>query len=270
MKTVFITGAGSGIGVGLAHAFAEEGNRLILGDIDYERVTGVKDKLVKKGHTVIAVELDISEPESWKEARDLTQEEYGDIDILCNNAGVAGALQVGIEDVSLAKWLWTINVNLVGAFYGVKTFVSEMKRRGSGHIVNTGSLASIIAYPKSSDYSTSKHGIAGLSRSLRQELEPFGIGVTLLCPSFVDTGLINNSAQLSPEGRSGNSDELAAIADNLSKGMAPVDVGYLVLAGIEANREHLFTDPQGRDDLEAPGKRVSKDIEWCQQYLKNR
>lgn len=187
-KVVVITGAGAGIGRATAQAFAREGARLHLADIDQEQAREAAAAAADLGARVEAHRLDCTRPEQVEALAAEIEKTDGRVDVLHNNAGVCtgGA----VEDLSLDDWHWTLDINLWGVIHGVHAFLPGMIARGSGHIVNTASMAGMLPFPFVAPYVASKFAVVGLTEALGTELARHGIGVTLVCPGAVRTDVL--------------------------------------------------------------------------------
>jgi NAD(P)-dependent dehydrogenase (short-subunit alcohol dehydrogenase family) len=246
-KTAFITGGARGIGLGIARAFAREGAKLILVDIDEAALKAARAELSERT-SVETFALDVRDREAYARVADEAEARLGPVSILCNNAGVAGG--AGVTHMTYAHWDWVMGINLNGVINGVQTFVPRMiKRKTAAHIVNTASGAGLVA-GVGLLYNTSKFAVVGLSEALRGELEPFGIGVSVLCPGPVATSILQNTLAfpgrpqiaLTPEEVEMSEKTNKLVSDYLSKGVPPDEVGRMVLAGVKANRLYILTD----------------------------
>src|SRR5205823_2975359 len=186
-KTAFVTGGASGIGLALARAFAEAGCRVMLADIEEAPLRDALGTLENVDPEVRGVVCDVADPDSVRGAAEEAISAFGNIHILCNNAGVAGGS--GVDNISLDNWRWVLDVNLMGVMHGVQALLPHMRAHGEGgHIVNTASMAGLLSGGLGfSPYVASKFAIVGMSEGLATELKPLGIGVTVLCPGFVRT-----------------------------------------------------------------------------------
>ena len=245
-KTAFITGGARGIGLGIARALARAGAKLALADIDQSSLAAAKSEL----SDLTAVEtfiLDVRDRAAYARVADETESRLGSVSILCNNAGVAGDQHV--TRLTYEYWDWVIGINLNGVINGIQTFLPRMlKRGGGGHIVNTASGAGLAATSAGLLYTTSKFAVVGLSESLRHSLEPFKIGVSVLCPGPVNTKILSNSDDTRPPS-SATVEETkmweAAIAQAnafLAMGADPNEVGEMVLAAVKTDRLYIHTD----------------------------
>jgi NAD(P)-dependent dehydrogenase (short-subunit alcohol dehydrogenase family) len=175
---VLVTGGSSGLGRAIADRFAATGARVLIADLVPSKETG---------GTVEYQRLDVRSEDDWRRVRDWCESAWGGLDVLVNNAGVAAAGR--IERVEQDDWDWILDINLNGAVRGCRTFVPLLKRQGGGHIVNIASLAALINLPGMASYNVSKAAVVALSETLRHELAPWGVGVSVVCPGFVPTGL---------------------------------------------------------------------------------
>jgi len=200
---VLVTGAASGLGKAMATRFAEAGGHVVLADIDVTAGRAAAAEIAGAaaaeegepiaaalGGSVVFLSLDVCKDEAWNGVRDWMVEHWGGIDVLINNAGVSAAGR--IEAVTGEDWEWITEINLLSVVRGCRTFVPLMKQQRSGHIVNVASMAGLLDPPFMSSYNVTKAGVVALSETLRFELEPWNIGTTALCPSFVKTNLASS------------------------------------------------------------------------------
>src|SRR5580658_337458 len=245
-KTAFITGGARGIGLGIARAFARAGAKLALADIDQASLASAKSELSDLTSVETFV-LDVRDRSAYARVADETESRLGSVSILCNNAGVAGSQHV--TRLTYEYWDWVIGINLTGVINGVQTFLPRMLKRGSGgHIVNTASGAGLAATSAGVLYTTSKFAVVGLSESLRLELAPFKIGVSVLCPGPVNTEIISNTNDTRPSS-SATVEETKILEAALTQAKAflaagadPDEVGEMVLAAVKADRLYIHTD----------------------------
>src|ERR1051325_10435843 len=189
-KTAFVTGAASGIGFGIATALAQAGVKVMLCDIEDAALKSALEKLKATNADVDGVRADISLKDELAAAAEATLARYGKVHILVNNAGVGGGGPYGMW--SEAAWDWTLGVNLRAVVWGIEIFGPLIERHGEGgHIVSTASIAGLVSN-RSIAYDVSKYGVVALSEGLRPELAPRGIGVSVLCPGFVRTEIVNS------------------------------------------------------------------------------
>ena len=244
-KVAFITGGARGIGLGIARAFARAGAKLALADIDQASLAAAKSELsdVTQVETFV---LDVRDRSAYARVADETESRLGSVSILCNNAGVAGSQHV--TRLTYEYWDWVIGINLNGVINGVQTFLPRMLKRGDGgHIVNTASGAGLVATSSGLLYTTSKFAVVGLSESLRLELQPFKIGVSVLCPGPVNTQIISNTNDTRPTSLTVEETKMWEAATTQAKaflaaGVDPNEVGEMVLAAVKSDRLYIHTD----------------------------
>jgi NAD(P)-dependent dehydrogenase (short-subunit alcohol dehydrogenase family) len=185
-KTAFVSGGASGIGFALGRAFAEAGMKVMLADIETDALAAAVKSLRKFGPDVRGVTCDVADPVSVERAAKASYEAFGNVHVVCNNAGVAGG--GGIDNISIDTWRWVLDVNLMGVVHGIHTFLPHIRAHGEGsHIVNTASMAGLQSGLGFSPYATSKFAVVAMSEGLAIQLQPLGIGVTVLCPGYVRT-----------------------------------------------------------------------------------
>jgi 2-hydroxycyclohexanecarboxyl-CoA dehydrogenase len=239
--TVLVTGAGSGIGAGIAGAFAARGCRVVVTDLDPEAAAAVAAGL---GDAAEGRGLDVRDRDAW--ARLVAESEsWGGVDILVNNAGV-GFLTPATE-ATFAQWDWVLGINLTGTYNGIRSIVPGMLvRERPAHIVTTASIGGMIA-ARGAVYSAAKYGVVGLVEALRAELLGTRVGTTLLLPGMVRTNILNGPP---PPGEAADpragGDDASAFAHALS----PEHVGRLVVAGVESDELYVFTHSEHREFLE--------------------
>lgn len=224
-KVAVITGAASGIGLGMAQAFAEAGIRVVLSDVEIEALDAAAAALRASGADVHTVVADVSDAEQVQALAHASLQRYGGIDILCNNAGV-GAGTMPSWHSTLDDWQWVLGVNLMGVVHGVRSFVPRMRARGmAAHIVNTSSAAGLATIGGSSVYCASKHAVVAFSECLAKDLAQVGapIGVSVLCPSLVATR-IDQSQRNRPAALPAAGPTAAAYGERVRAGMAASDI----------------------------------------------
>ncbi|WP_433432871.1 SDR family NAD(P)-dependent oxidoreductase [Nonomuraea sp. CA-141351] len=237
--TVFITGGAQGVGLGLARAFARAGARIALADVDRDQLRAAELELSALGE-VSAYALDVRDRDAFARMADTVEERLGPVTVLCNNAGVAAAAAPSALTYEL--WDHVLGINLGGTVNGLQTFLPRMLDRGGpAQIVNVASGAGLVASDKIL-YVASKFAVVGLSESLRQhrELSERGIGVTVVCPGFVRTRVMANSAKLDPGGGLPAHEARDALFERFG---LPADVvGEQVVQAVRENRLYVHTD----------------------------
>jgi NAD(P)-dependent dehydrogenase (short-subunit alcohol dehydrogenase family) len=256
-RTAFVTGGASGIGFALAHAFAQAGMKVMLADIETDALAAAVKSLNGVGPAVHGVVCDVADPLDVERAAEAAYTAFGNVHVVCNNAGVAGGS--GLDNISLDTWRWVLDVNLMGVVHGVHTFVPHMRAHGEGgHIVNTASMAGMITGLGFSPYTASKFAVVGISEGLAIQLKPLGIGVSVLCPDFVRTRMSESRrnrqerygpAQI-PDPASPAGALAADIAERIQCGLDPAEVAARVLTAIGEDELYVFTHPETRPAVE--------------------
>jgi NAD(P)-dependent dehydrogenase (short-subunit alcohol dehydrogenase family) len=247
-KTAFVTGGASGIGLALGRAFAEAGMKVMLADVEAGALAAAVKSLHNVGPDVRGVVCDVADSSSVEDAAKASHEAFGNVHVVCNNAGVAAG--GGIDHISLDNWRWVLDVNLMGVLHGIRSFLPHIRQHGEGgHIVNTASMAGMNNGMGFSPYAASKFAVVAMSEGLAAQLKPLGIGVSVLCPSYVRTG-IGESGRNRPQ-RYGPAPTLdpaspaaalvAEIALRLQAGLDPAAVAARVLDAIRNDELYVFT-----------------------------
>ena len=188
-KTVIITGAADGIGKALALNLAERGARLILTDIDEEKLAALAIHFDELGKQAIFEVVDVCDEGELEQLVTDVKNETGQIDYIFNNAGIAVAGDG--RDISMAQWRKVVDVNQWGVIYGSMAAYKVMAVQGCGHIVNIASLAGLIPFPTNLPYSATKSAVVGLSLSLRAEAQDLGVNVSVVCPGFIRSNIFS-------------------------------------------------------------------------------
>lgn len=186
-RVAVVTGAGSGIGHALALELARAGAHVVAADIDEASAQATAREVETLGRRSLAVVTDVRRAEAVERLLEVTLSALGACHVACNNAGVFHAAP--LVDTSIEQWRRVVETNLWGVIHGCRTFGGHFARQREGHIVNTASAAGLFPMPGMGSYSTTKFAIVGLSQQLRWELAPSGVGVTVLCPGTVRTGI---------------------------------------------------------------------------------
>ena len=239
-----ITGGASGIGLAVAERLIEREMRVVLADIDEPELRDVEARLTESGADVAGVVCDTASPSSVTELAEAALERFGAAHLLFNNAGI-----VGIGDAwngPLDLWDRVIGINLYGVVHGIRAFLPIMTEQGVGHIVNTASMAGLLALPGAAPYNATKHAVVAISESLYLELGSIGssVGVSVLCPGFVKTDLMSHEPDevTSPIG--------ALIGEMLTAGVETgvpaLDVADQVVAAVDAEQFWILTHEEMR------------------------
>jgi len=239
-RHAFITGGASGIGLAVADALAARGVPVTIADIDAEEL---EKTLASRSGKLWGHVLDVRDRAAWARVRDEAEAALGPVDVLMNNAGIAPD-GVSFSDIDPASFDRMIAINLTGVFNGMHTFGKLLRERGRGHVVNTASTAGItFSYPGAGAYTAAKHAVVSMTETFRAEMEPFGVGVSVLCPGLIDTNLGKSTAKLKGEPVHDGMRMPPGAAD-------PAMVGDLVVKGIEQNQPYILTHPGRWKDTE--------------------
>ena len=241
-----------------ARAFAQAGMKVMLADIEPDALQAAVKSLQEISPDIRGTLCDVADAASVERAAQATFDAFGRVHVVCNNAGVAAG--GGIDHISLDNWRWVIDVNLMGVLHGIKSFLPHIRAHGEGgHIVNTASMAGMENGLGFSPYGASKFAVVSMSEGLAAQLKPHGIGVSVLCPSFVRTR-IGESGRNRP-GRYGQPQPLdpaspaaamvAEIARQIEAGLDPDSVAARVLDAIRENELYIFTHSGMRAKVEA-------------------
>lgn len=243
-KVALVTGSGSGIGRTTAQFYAREGAKVVVSDVDMNGGKETVEMIKSDGGEAMFIETDVSRPEDCESLVQSTVDEFGRLDIACNNAGIGGE-QNPTADYSIEGWQKLISINLSGVFYCMKYEIPAMLETGAGSIVNIASILGKVGFAGSPAYVTSKHGVVGLTQNAAVEYGQSGIRVNAIGPGFIHTPMISDLAEdketneklvaLHPIGRLGKPEEVAELVIWLSSEKAsfvtgsyyPIDGGYL-------------------------------------------
>jgi NAD(P)-dependent dehydrogenase (short-subunit alcohol dehydrogenase family) len=252
-RVAVVTGAASGIGLGIAEAFGAAGMRLVVADVDGATLRRRADRLRADGAEVEAVVTDVGDADAVDDLARATIDRFGAVHVVCNNAGIIRPGRTW--ELPLADWERVLRVNLLGVVHGVRSFVPRMlEAGGEGHVVNVASMAAVVPVPWIGPYNVAKHGVLALSETLQAELAAAGapIGVTVVMPGRVRTRL----------GRPANDDGDDAGDDGPDGGpepglMEPAEVGSQVVEAVRDDRLHLFTHPERIPEVRARFARIT-------------
>jgi NAD(P)-dependent dehydrogenase (short-subunit alcohol dehydrogenase family) len=261
-KVAVVTGAAGGIGRALARLCAEEGMKVVLADVEPAALTAAEVEARNGGAEVLGVLTDVSNPDDVERLARSTLDRFGAVHVLFNNAGVA-MIGPALWETTVLDWNWILGVNLWGLIHGLRIFVPIMiEQAAECHIVNTASAAGLLATPGMGAYDATKAALIALSEALRQELalRQASIGVSVLCPGFVRTGIVDaarnrptdlrNESWVETERRERHADELETLRRAVEDGMAPEKVAASAFRAIRNDRLHVFTDPRVREAWE--------------------
>jgi NAD(P)-dependent dehydrogenase (short-subunit alcohol dehydrogenase family) len=256
-KVAFITGGASGIGLGMARAFLDEGMKVALADWSDEHIASAQEQLAGN-NAVHFVKTDVAERDSLRAAAEETLDVFGKIHVLCNNAGVNGGGTAASE--SFDEWDRALAINLGGVVNGTKIIVPIIRRQGEGgHVVNTSSMAGVVPLPGLAAYSTAKYAVRGFSESLRMQLAKEGIGVSCLFPGATRTAIVPL-----PEDQPGTIDEANApqflkdLWDAMRGAIDPYDTGSAVVSAIRENRFYIFTNREFLEEVKQRHREIEE------------
>ncbi|MHA1916428.1 MAG: SDR family NAD(P)-dependent oxidoreductase [Promethearchaeota archaeon] len=274
-KVAVITGAASGIGLGLAKRCVKEGIKTVLSDIEEDLLLKVTNELKKAGGDVLGVVCDVSSLEQVKNLADQTLKAYGKINLLFNNAGVIPG--TNILKNTIRDYEWVIGVNLWGVIYGIVTFLPIMFEQSEDcYIVNTSSGSAF--FPGNGAYDITKYGVTALTESMKIELSKIetNVGVSLLIPGIVDTGIVDSNRNRpkelkNPSKGTRNWDELnkrlEAIRDRYRGSMSPDLVADMTFNAIENDILYVFTEMGMKNGIQERYKWMMSGIDSLQKYL---
>jgi short-subunit dehydrogenase len=232
-KIVLVTGAASGLGRGIALNFARAGCDLVLADINQAGMEETASLVEAIGRNCLVKRVDVSNRADMEALADEVLSEWGRVDVLVNNAGVGVGGE--LDTIPLDDIEWITGINLMGEIYGTRLFLPQMIRRGEGHVVNVGSLSSLVALPLHIAYTTTKFALAGFSELLWAEARNHGVGVTLVCPGAVSTNIGSTfRSHYRSEKQRANEEKFTAMLAN--KGMDPEEAGRMVVEAVSRNK----------------------------------
>jgi NAD(P)-dependent dehydrogenase (short-subunit alcohol dehydrogenase family) len=240
-RRVLVTGGASGLGAALVQRFAARGDRVLSADLSGDAAAptaGAPDN-----SAVVHRRLDVRSDDDWESARAWVESEWGGLDVLVNNAGVAGGGR--IELTSMDDWQWIFDVNLFGVVRGTRTFTPMLKAQGSGWVVNTASLAGLVHPPGMGSYNAVKAAVVAFSETVSHELAPYGVGCSAVCPSYFRTNLMGSMR--------GSDPDLAATMSRLVE-KSPItanDIAVAVLEGLDRGEELIVPDEPARAAYDA-------------------
>jgi NAD(P)-dependent dehydrogenase (short-subunit alcohol dehydrogenase family) len=260
-RVAVVTGAASGLGLAMAKRFATDGMRLVMADVERDRLAEAVDSMKRDGHEVESVVVDVSRAEDLERLAEVTFATFGAAHVLCNNAGVVKSSRAWL--LTGDDWSWVLGVDLWGVIHGVRAFVPRMIAQGeAGHVVNTASMAGLLPMPNLAAYAVAKSGVVALSESLYLDLEAEGvpIGVSVLCPGWIQTR-ITDSGRNRPEA-------LGAAAppptrrstEGVTAELDADDVAAQVVDAIRTGRFWILTHPRYREVIQSRAAGIGSDV----------
>jgi NAD(P)-dependent dehydrogenase (short-subunit alcohol dehydrogenase family) len=259
-KVAVITGGASGMGRAFADRFGAEGMKLVLADIEEPELARAVDELKASGAEAIGVRTDVARIEDVQVLRERAREAFGAVHVVCNNAGVAGG---SVIESPIEMWQWVLGVNLWGVIHGCNVFLPDLLEQDDGHIVNTASIAGLGGAAGLGVYCTSKFAVVGLSESLHHDLAARNshVGVSVLCPGFVNTRIFESDRNMPDEVRAAlDAPDAVNEAERtvVGFGIPPTDAADAVFAAITDNR--FFVLPHERAAVRSAENRLA----WMQ------
>lgn len=232
-RRVLITGAGSGLGRALAFRYAEAGWRVACADIRLDRAEKTVELITGFGIGAMALQVDVGDDDSFEGLRDMVLAAWDGVDLVINNAGVSGAGSV--LTTSMQDWQWMLNINLLGVVRGCRLFGPVLIEQGGGRIVNIASFAALVGGPGMATYATAKAGVITVSEGLRADLDGSGVHVSVVCPSFFQTNLLENFRAPDPT--------LLKVATSLMRDSkeSAADIAEEIYKGVERNQFLILT-----------------------------
>lgn len=243
-RVAFVTGGASGLGLSMARSFLKRGASVMLADRDAEGLERAVAELSSETNKVASVVCDVADANEIEKAAQATIDHFGKVHIVVNNAGVGLGGQPG--EIPLQDWRWIVDINLMGVVHGVEVFTPLIQAHGEGgHIINTGSMAGHVAPGGMGPYNATKYAVVGYSESLKAELAPHQIGVSVLCPGWVRTN-IHTTGFGRPSGgptleEAQNDPQFQEMDAVIKGGLDPDAVADWVSDCVEANRLYIFT-----------------------------
>lgn len=241
-KRIFITGGATGLGRALAERHARAGWQVCIGDLDVERCAEALAAIHTHSPGSHALACDVTRESDLQAVADWLQREWGGVDVVVNNAGVAQ--MGGIAETTLADWQWALDINVLGVVRGCKVFVPLLRARQpgerGGQLVNIASMAGLVHMPNASVYNATKAAVVALSETLQLELEPEGIRVSVVCPAFFRTDLARNMRAANPalEGMTKRLVERARIGAD--------EIADRIFDGMARGDPHILTHPEAK------------------------
>jgi len=235
---IFITGGASGLGRALAERYARTGWRVLIGDVNEERLAETVAAIGAAGGTIAQCMCDVRREADLEAAAVWLDQEWDGVDVVVNNAGVAMA--GGIADMPIDDWSWIVDINLLGVVRGCKVFTPRFRRQGGGHFVNISSMAGLVHPPLMSAYCATKAAVVALSESIAVELAGDKIAVSVVCPAFFKTNLMESMR--APDATLGTSTRM--LVEKARRG-AP-EIAAMVFEGVAQKDFHILTHPEGR------------------------
>ena len=248
-KTAVVTGGGSGIGRGLVRAFVEVGMNVVVADIEEDAAQTVAKEAESEGVQALAVRTDVADYSAVQDLADRSFERFGAVHVVCNNAGVF--IMGPILDMIVEDWSWIFSVNVMGVIHGIHAFLPRMREQGEGHFVNTSSVAGLGGGNGGGVYGASKATVLNISESLNGELEPLGLGCSVLMPANISSRILG--AQRNRPAQFGREAPEPLGRDVTDFGIDPIHVGRKARDAVQAGTLYVPVYPEGWQEHLKPG-----------------
>ncbi len=266
-KVAFITGGAAGLGLAMAHSFSAAGMKVAIADIEESALDAAAATFSDSNAEVITMKADVTDRDSMAAAREQTLKAFGKVHVLCNNAGVA--LNGNIADMTYKDWDWVMKVNLDGVINGIVTFIDDIRGHGEGgHVVNTASIAGQYGMGHLGIYCASKFAVVGISETMRHDLAGDQIGVSVLCPGVVETG-IGNSERNRPDEYGGASSPAMPDSSGSDVEMEVMEasaIGDIVLHAIQNDQFYILTHREFEPAVQQRGDEIRSAFEYWADY----
>lgn len=251
-----VTGGASGIGLGIVQALAKRGMKIVIADLDEPAIDSAVAATSSLGTQVIGHVCDVTNLDDVRGLAARTMDEFGQVNVVCNNAGVG--LPTPVADMDLAYWRWILDVNLWGPIHGMNIFLPLLESANEGHISATSSLAGLVAPENMGAYAASKHAVVGFMTAVERELrsKSSSVRTSLLCPAFVNTNISFNSVSRRPGAsasrpkRTEGENRGRSIQSSLSQGIQPIEVGELLADAIRDEKFWVLTHEEWLADID--------------------
>lgn len=269
-RVAFITGGASGLGLAMARSFTGAGMKVAIADIQDDALAEARESFAESNADVITIKVDVTDRDALEDAARQTEAAFEKVHVVCNNAGVA--VSGNIKDHTYKDWDWVMGVNLDGVVNGMQVFTNRIISHGEGgHFVNTASMAGLFGAQGMSIYNTTKFAVVGMSEALSADLSHFNIGVSVLCPGFVNTGIYTSErnrprvlgGQRSSEFNLATDEyrteeQIARMQEGLAAMLDPALVGDMVLHAVQENEFWIFSHPEFKDGVAERSVRISE------------
>ncbi len=263
-RVAFVTGGASGLGLSMARSFLKRGASVMLADRNAEGLEKAVAELSSETNQVASIVCDVADANEIEKAAQATIDHFGKVHIVANNAGVGLGGQPG--EIPIQDWRWIVDINLMGVVHGVEVFTPLIQSHGEGgHFINTASMAGHVAPGGMGPYNATKYAVVGYSESLKAELAPHNIGVSMLCPGWVRTNIHTTGF-----GRPSGGPTLEEAKDDpqfqemdavIKGGLDPDEVAEWVSECVEANRLYIFTHEMMKIGIDMRNAQIQADYD---------